>query len=91
MKAMNIQQQFLHIAKILWKPVTKFLLFILYYVMYELVTLLKVSEAPIHVSVTFVITVSFNFINSRFQIFLFLFLKYVLTLRLILFRLPTLL
>jgi hypothetical protein len=42
----------------------------LYYVRSRLVTLLKVTDAPIKFSDYFYLTVSFKFINFSFQIFL---------------------
>jgi len=45
-------------------------LLILYYISSRLVTLLKVTNAPIQVPDIFDLTVSFKFINFTFQIFL---------------------
>jgi hypothetical protein len=44
--------------------------YLLYYINSELVTLLKVIEAPIQVPDIFYLTVSFKFINFSFQTFL---------------------
>jgi len=45
-------------------------LLILYYISFRLVTLLKVKDAPMHVSDILDLTVSFKFISFSFQIFL---------------------
>ena len=57
---------------------------ILFYISFRLVALLKISDI-------LGLTVSFKFVNFSSQIFLSFILKYLLTLRLTLFRLPTLL
>ena len=64
---------------------------ILHYISSRLVTLLKVTEAPIQVPNIFDLTVSFKFLNFSFQVcLLFWFLKCLLTSHLTLFRLSTL-
>ena len=66
-------------------------LLILYYISSRLVTLLKVTDAPIQVCDIFYLTDSFQFINFSFQIFLLLFLNCLLASRLTFFRLSTVL
>jgi len=67
-------------------------LLILYYISSRLINLLQIVDATIQqVPDIFYLTVNFNFLNFSFQIFLILFLKYLLPSRLPLFRLPTLL
>jgi hypothetical protein len=51
-----------------------------------MITLLKVTDAPIQVPNIFYLTVSFKFLDFSFQICLLLFLKCLLASRLILFR-----
>ena len=50
-----------------WKETT---LLILYYISSRLVTLLKVTDAPIQVPNVFKLNVSFKFLNFGFQIYL---------------------
>ena len=45
-------------------------LLILYYISSRLVTILKLNDAPTHVSNTFDLNVTLKFINLSFQIFL---------------------
>ena len=64
-------------------------LLILYYINSRMKTILKVTDALVQVSDIFYLTLSFKFINFRFQILLLLFLKCLLPSHLILFRLST--
>ena len=66
-------------------------LLILYYISSRLVTLLKVTDAPIQVPYILNLTVSFKFLNFSFQIFLLLLPKCLVASCLSLVRLSTLL
>jgi len=68
------------------------ILLILYYISSRLVTLLKVTDAPIQVQVPniFDLPISFKFLNFSLQIYLVLFLKCALASHLTLFGLFTL-
>jgi hypothetical protein len=69
----------------------KWFLLILYCISSRLVTLLKVTDAPIQGSDIFYLTVSFKFLKFAFRYSFFLFLKCLLTIHLRLFRLSALL
>ena len=62
---------------------------ILHYISSRLVTLLKITDAPMQVSNILDLTVSFKFLNFRFVICLLLLLNCLLASRLSLFKLPT--
>jgi len=66
-------------------------LLIVFHISSRLETILKVADVHKQVSGIFYFTVSFKFINFRCQIFLLLFLQCLLSSRVILFRLSTLL
>ena len=66
-------------------------LLIPYYIISGLVTLLKITEAPVQVSHICDLAVSFKLINFSFEIFLSFFLKCLVTSRFILLRLTTVL
>ena len=63
---------------------------ILYCIRSRLVTRLKITDVLMQVPDIFVLTVSFKFVSSSFQMFLLLFLKCLVASRLTLFRLSTL-
>jgi len=62
-----IQKWSLHLTKILWEPVNQITLLVPYYISSRLVTLLKVTDAPIQVPNIFYLTVSFKFLNLTFR------------------------
>ena len=80
---------FQQVTKILWEFFKQITLLILYCIIYGLLTLLKVIDAPIQIPHIVYLIVSFNFFNFSFRISFF-FLTCLLDARLQLYRLSTL-
>ena len=76
-------------SQVLWESVAK--LPFSSFTILVLVNLLKFTDTPIRVSDIFYISLTFKFINFDFKYSFFLFLKYLLSSRLILFTLSKLL